>query len=482
MRTVQVLLNRILTGMELHPDVVLPSRVHVAAKERSSAAEIQVLGMDVRTAKTREQSRGNVNSTSIQTVCTSPSGCDWPYLIDGTSNPSSGMIPMSGGLGQLSSSTAGLTGSMASSSFPSSIHYPRTQAISNFSSIPYSGTPGRQQYYASYSAGLGDATFDSYAIQSPHYLLPAQDSTSSTVAYGGAESSRQWLPAGSSGRPSQGGLVFDHDDRSRYGSSCNFPYPNSSGSTSSTVSDTGSLFPAMGSLALSLPAPFINSDRVLPNPTSSTAQNASGNSVNASLGALGETLPFLPSQGASTRYTVPWGPERVTTGGSRNSSSTTLSATTLTGAISSKPSSSPTDCQDSAFGYIPITQSPSLTTVSATDYNSAVAGASTASFDGQIGPPNSTYESTLPTEPILRSHDSSSNLYTYSVGSSAKRGSIAESTTSDGTLLSGQPYTRLRQPQPQHASSFDGLRRASLETISRNTHRTSISSVANSRR
>ena len=77
--------------MELHPDVVLPSRyvypassklitsflcgatrlrdradivntsVHVAAKERSSAAEIQVLGMDVRTAKTREQSRGNVN-------------------------------------------------------------------------------------------------------------------------------------------------------------------------------------------------------------------------------------------------------------------------------------------------------------------------------------------------------------------------------------------------------------------------------------
>jgi len=85
-------------------------------------------------------------------------------------------------------------------------------------------------------------------------------------------------------------------------------------------------------------------------------------------------------------------------------------------------------------------------------------------------------------EPLLRRDFSSPNLYTYTTGSGSKDDS--QSSFSDGTLLNGQPYTRLRQPQsqPQQVKAYDARRRESSETGSRLGHRTSVASVGSSNR
>ena len=386
------------------------------------------------------------------------------------------MNSIASSLGQVTANSFNLTTSIAPAVYSSNIHYPRVHPTHTYPSV-YPGTTARHQYFPGYHSGLADASFDPYNIQPSQYISPAQDSPSSTATYGAAEPVRHLLPAAGFHRPSHG-IALEQDGRSKYGMS-SIPYMNSSGSTTSGASDGSSIFPTMEALASSLPAPIVNSDRILPNPASSTMLNASGSTLGSALGSLGDAIPFLSSQPTSARSAMPWSPERITTGGSQHStSSTSLSTIGLIGTTSSKSSSSPTECQStSTFGYIPIAQS------SSSNGTGPTVSTSTASFDDQVSSSYVSYSSTSSNDHLLRSHDSSSNLYTYGIGGdSGKRGSIAESTTSDGTLLSGQPYTRLRPTQPLSAPSYDDLRQESSEPTSRSTQRTPVSNVANSRR
>ena len=315
-------------------------------------------------------------------------------------------------------------------------------------------------------------------MQSPQYLLPSQDTQAPGVNYGAQDLSRNWTPIGMTNRISQNGSFLDQDVHPRYGAST-FPYLNSN--TSAATANGSSLsFPAMTSLATSLPVPSSNADRILPTPT---PKSVPMNSINNGVQVLSDTSPTYSSQGTSYKPSVPWGPESVTTGGSQSSTATTTSVDTsgVIGAARRKSSSPPSSSQETTFGYIPISHSPpAISAITASDYSSSRLPTSSRRIDGYGGSAYSAL-SELSGDTLMSSHNSSSNLYSYTIGSSTRRGSNADTATSDGTLVNGQPYTRLRQSQPHHTTSFDALRPNSVETSSRIAHRASISSIDNSR-
>lgn len=63
----------------------------------------------------------------------------------------------------------------------------------------------------------------------------------------------------------------------------------------------------------------------------------------------------------------------------------------------------------------------------------------------------------------LTRNDSHTNLYSYSSGSPAKREAYTDHESGEGMLSSGQRYTPLVQPQPQHAIAMEALCQDSLE-------------------
>lgn len=366
---------------------------------------------------------------------------------------------------------------MASSSWPGSIQLSRAQTSNGSANLPWVSAPARQVYRPSLGVNYSEDYIEPYNMQSPQYLLPSQDSQVSGVNYGTQDLSRNWTPLAMTSRISQNGSFLDQDVHPRYGTST-FPYLNSS--ASAVTADASSLsFPAMGSLATSLPVPSSNADRILPTPT---PKNVPVNSTNNGLHMVSDTNSYA-SQGNSYKASVPWAAESVTTGGTQNSTATTVAVDTnsVTGASRHKSPSPPSSSQETSFGYIPISHSPpAISAMPASEYSSNSVPTATRGIDGYGSSAHSVLNG-LSGDTLIPSHNSSSNLYSYSVGSNTRRGSNADTATSDGTLVSGQPYTRLRQPQPTHTTSFDTLRRNSGERSSRITHRTSISSNDNNR-
>ena len=375
-----------------------------------------------------------------------------------------------------------------SSSYPSASSYPGTSPLgrghfsSNNSGLPYQMMPARSDYSANYSSNL-EGTYDSYGVQSGSYVLPAQETPASSTLYGNADTLRQWSSVGHSNRANFG---FDHDLPPKYVSS-SIPYgeavlPSVPGST-----DTSSLFPALGSIAsaLPLPNPLRNSDRVLPSPRAGLGVSSLENLVGSNHALVGEPISFL-SQHTSAKSGAQWPPERSTTGRSQTPKSTTSSsagAYSMT-AIDGRPISSSQEAPQTAFGYIEHTP-PTGSTTPTTEYNSTHLSPKPNVSAGTVQShllASSTYESGMLGKPLLRRDFSSPNLYTYTTGTDSKN--YSQSSFSDGTLLNGQPYTRLRQPQsqPQQVKTYDVRRRNSSETDSRLSHRTSVASAGSSNR
>ncbi|MCJ1246947.1 hypothetical protein MMC30_004158 [Trapelia coarctata] len=342
--------------------------------------------------------------------------------------------------------------------------------------------PSRPDYSANYSSGL-DGTYDTYGVQSGSYVLPAQETPASSSLYGNADNLRQWSSVGHLNRANFG---FDHDLPPKYVSS-NIPYgeavlPSGSGST-----DTSSLFPVLGSIAsaLPLPNPLRNSDRVLPSPRAGLGVSSLENLMGSNHNLVGEPASFL-SQHTSAKSGAQWPPDRGTTGRSRTPKSTVSSSTSAYSitATDGRPSSSSQEASQTAFGYIEHTP-PTGSTTPTIEYNStnnnSKPNVSAGTMQNHLLA-SSTYESGMLSEPLLRRDFSSPNLYTYTTGNGSKDDS--QSSFSDGTLLNGQPYTRLRQPQsqPQQVKAYDARRRDSGETGSHLSHRTSVASVGSSNR
>lgn len=325
--------------------------------------------------------------------------------------------------------------------------------------VPLLAAPSRQPYGSNYSNTFNDDLIDSYTVSGAPYLLPGQDFASS---YQAQDMSR------SSWRPSNNNPSVEQDATMRYGPS--FSYYNSSASSASSVMTDGSgPFPGLGSLVTSLPFHANSASRTLPNPTSKRGSIPS--ITNVGFGALHDsTLSFGVPQSVGGKSSVPWSNENV-------AGSSAQGAINLAEGTNGKPSSPASTTRDSnAFGYFPMSQTPmSMSSPHASEYLPVGLSESSHS-DSQLGSTDAMYQSRASGDTVISSQSPSSNLYSYSVVHSARYGSTADSLVSEGMLTNGQPYTRLRQPEPHHVPSLDPLRGNSLDPNSRHVQVSSIGS------
>ena len=359
-------------------------------------------------------------------------------------------------------------------SYAGSAHPSRMPSLSGPPITPYAAGPARQASTSIYGGNLSDDICDSfYNMQSIQYPGSLQETQGPTNSYNVQDTGRTWTPIATSSKSSLGGSSFDPDSSLRYGP-LGFPHMNPP-TVTAVSADGSSLFPGMSALAGSLPPP--SGDRTLPNPNIKRPSLISNNSPNQ--GMLGETNPLGLPPNLNYRSTAPWGSvSGASSSGQVSSSSTSVSTASATVAAKSKPYSSPRGSQDATpYGYISLSRSPSsLTTSRASEYDSAISlSTSSASMENHMGLTDSAFHP-FSSDEMLPSHNSSSSLYNYSIGNCTKSGSLGDSMTSEGQLVNGNQYTRLRQPQPQHAHSFDPLRTEPFETGSHAPQRASISS------
>lgn len=360
-------------------------------------------------------------------------------------------------------------------SYAGTTHPSRVPSISGPLVSPYTTGPARQASTSIYGGNFNDDLCDSfYNMQSIQYPGSLQESQIPTTSFVAPDTGRTWTPISPSSRSSYNGSSLDHESSLRYGQ-LGFPHMSSSALTVTT--EGNSLFPGMSALAGSLPPSSI--DRTLPNPNTKRASLIGTNNLNQV--TLGDTSPIGFPPNLNYRSTAPWGSiSGASSIGPASSSSTSTSTVSATVPTNNKPSSSPRGSQDAApYGYIPLSRSPSssLTTARSSEYDSAInLPTSSTSMENHMGLTDSAFHSGFSSDDMLPVHSSSSSLYSYSIGSGTKSGSLGDTMASEGSLVNGHQYTRLREPQPQHTNSFDTLRADSIDTGSRAPHRASISS------
>ncbi|KAI9817273.1 MAG: hypothetical protein M1827_001386 [Pycnora praestabilis] len=380
--------------------------------------------------------------------------------------------------------------SMGSSYSSTSAHYSRMPSHQGFSSGSYPSRSIKQAYPTSYSMGFNDDAVEPYTITSPPCMLPNQDVVSMGSIYNNQDTLR-WNPIIQHKVPS-GGLLIDQDSPPSYGG-LNLPYFNSTSRMSASMpamaSESAAFFPGLTSLAASLPAPTPSGDRILPNPTTGRTQ-LPNSSATLTHGSLNDT-PLLTSYGSGNglnyKSSAPWGTESIGSSSSQSYSGTISAHPQNVMTVPSTANSTASTVRDSSLTYIPISHSPG-----------AGAGSSTSSLTYNTtnlptpSTPHSAYTNTnsttsmFPTsssnEALLPSHGSSSNLYSYSSDSSARRDSSSDTMDSDGTLVSGHQYTQIPHPQSQHHATFEVLPRGrTSESRPHTAHRTSIASLSHSR-
>lgn len=420
-----------------------------------------------------------VNSGNL--VC-APPPCEWIYGGSGTMGMASMMPQIGSSSGHYSSHTQGSISSSAPVPFPGMQHLTRGPPANSANNVSYAPVSSRRDPSLSYGAGQNDSSFDTFNFLPSQYSHQGQDTQAASVSYGTQEITRPWPATGASSRwtPSQASS-FDQDYQPRYSS---YPYVHSSSGSGSGLSDSTSLFPTMASLANSLPASILGSDRVLPNPImAALGHSPTDHNISANPGGLGELNSYVPAQSTASRSTITWGPERIATGGIHGlTNPASASNVTLMSSASSKSSSSTVETPENPFGYIPFSQSPlPQSTNLAIDFAPIEPSGSTISLDSQVYPKPS-FHTEIPNDTLSRNGNSSNSLYAYS--SSVRRDS--QSSHSGGNVLSGQQYTHLRQPQAQNAATSEtrreSLERTAREKDSRGTHRSSIAGSSTSRR
>ncbi|MCJ1236724.1 hypothetical protein MMC14_004706 [Varicellaria rhodocarpa] len=307
--------------------------------------------------------------------------------------------------------------------------------------------------------------FDPFGYSQSQYLSQGQEATN---PYGAQEVSRPWASTGVSSRWVTNGS-FEQEMPSRCNSQT-YPYASPPSSSGSTLD--GSLFPGLSQLANALPAPNFSIDRVLPNPLAGNGTQYSDNNLGAS-----DSNPYLPSHPSNARTAVSWPHERLGAGNVPAAAST--SANSLTSMVGGKTSST-SEPQEHTFGYIPVSHSPSSDNGPiASDFSAQNSNSSMISLADQLCS-KSSYGPESSSDSLLRSSNSSNNLYTYSSSSNAKRGS--QSLFSSGTLTNGEPYTPHVRQTPHHTLTYLMQRHEPMDQHSRASHQTPIASVGSSRR
>lgn len=359
--------------------------------------------------------------------------------------------------------------------YAAAAQFPGQSSFNNPASVPMLPTSSRQTYGSNYGNGFSDDLLDNYSVSGSQYFLPSHDFSNNYQAQDLARPS--WRPLNTN-HSAQLNASMEQEVATRYGPGCSY-YNSSASSASSVLTDGSGPFSGLGSLANSLPLHANNANRTLPNPTSKRGSIQS--ITNVSLGALNDsTLPFCMPQNIGAKNSVSWCSENVTGGGATGTTSSIAVATNGVTEGSNGKLSPPTRISrdNSAFNYYPMSQtSMSMGSPQPAEYMPTTLSESSNS-DSQLGSAEAMFHSKASGDTILSSPGPSSNLYSYSGVGTGRYGSTTDSIMSEGTLTNGQPYTRLRQPDPQHISSLDPLRGDSLESSSRHAQTTSITSAS----
>lgn len=397
-----------------------------------------------------------------------PTDNAWPYSSSDSASASA-MSQIGSSLGSYSTGQGSSLSSMTSAQFSGANQYSRTPSIHGYM---YSAPMSRHGYVPSYGSGYGDDATDGFNQQSPPYMLPSQETLGVGNVYGSQDALRTWNPIIQGSKIPHSGLFLDQDSPPSYAVS-QLPYLSSSVSRHSTAStDPSAFFPAMGSLVSSLPVAASTGDRTLPNPAAGRAHMQQSSLSGVSHGSSGDaSFNYKPG--------VSWGPDSATSGGSQSSTSTLSGSNTLLETSSARSSTS--NAQESAFAYIPMSASPTTELSSTSNlYNTPNLPTLATNTGTQSHSTPSKFPRTSSKESLLQSHNSSSNLYSYSNEHSSKRCSFGDAGHSDSTLVNGQQYTRLRRTQP--TESPDSLHQNPFELRSHVAPRASISSIGNARR
>lgn len=369
----------------------------------------------------------------------------WPYSHPGLPN-SSTMVRNS--LGQYSSYPGNNT--LTTTSYPTPIH-----SLHSLSNTAYPYGPTRQSYPTAYNHGFPDDIYQTYDLQpSSNYHPAAQEAHLPALDYLSPEISRQWTPVSMNSRQSQQTLSMDQDTSGRM-TQVQYSQP-------STVS-ASIPFPTLGVLGASLP-PFVSRGRTLPMPDSQ--RSSVGHSTNSISSNSGEnTTP----QTLSHRHSVAWTSEKI----ANDETSTSSASSTISGNGSGGNSSSPQVTQKpTAMSFQTIATNPSSRDVY---YGASNATTSLASAESRLDPENTTFHRRLSKAPDVSSQQQSSSHYGYSLGSSTRNGT-SDQGVANGTLMSGQLYNPLEEPQ----QSYENPPALSSET-SHAGYRTSVSSLTDDR-
>ncbi|KAI9797195.1 MAG: hypothetical protein M1833_005604 [Piccolia ochrophora] len=324
-------------------------------------------------------------------------------------------------------------------------------------------------YPSHFAASFGDEGGETYPPFHPSSVLPGHDAVNSIPPYGSQDISSRWTPVVDSHRASSG-LFVEHDPA--YGNS-HIPFlPSSGGRVSSLNTDGSAIFPGMTSLATSLPPTSPTCDRILPRPnqTQGGASSLNGLAESSQLASSG------PSQGLNSKpLQQAWLSETAASSASRESRRDSSRSSTMTDRDPKHSLSSPP--KEASSSYRLTSDSPRVNMETESRAYGSISLASPIT-------PQSNYATSDPPPPpsrtshtLLSNDNPSSDLYSFSAGSSYKRGSFGESSDAgEGKLVSGQPYTQLRHPQPQATPSVEAIRHSSFEARPYTAHRTSISS------
>jgi len=239
----------------------------------------------------------------------------------------------------------------------------------------------------------------------------------------------------------------------------------------------------MTSLHSSLPQQL--ADRQLPAPTGKRVQPATSASSTGALrmrsithgqsAASNNVNVSLSYNGAALRWPPGTAPLEGRNSGANNSPSTDRMPPPLSkGSLSSASTS-----EASVLSYATSPEEGTHAVAAAVSFTSpGTRGRSTPSSNGQYSIGHS-----LPIEKdaSLPRQDSSSNLCSFGADSTnnSKRTSFSDVPISEGsTLVSGQRYTPLSQPQPQHPASVEALGRMTFDGRLPSTHRNSAASLS----
>ncbi len=343
--------------------------------------------------------------------------------------------------------------------------------------LPYNPLPPAQSYpvlpsrpvgSSSFATGSGDEIMDTFHAVPTQLMLPSQEPVSNCSLFGPQDSSRLWSPVGQPTKHS-GGMYMEN---SHYGNP-QMPLMSSMGTRlAQTNSESPPFFTGLSSLTASLPLPTSAGERILPRPHPYHAGAGSSNTSEPLSYGSWESLP--PKQ-----LSHDWGVEAALLQSNDDQDSrrpSSDSASTTFGAAATASKSPMRSSQDSSLSYM-------SRSTEAGHHESAGAASSygqpgSAASAAQSSYPNSElagFSASATSDSVFRGHVSA-DLYSFTAGSCFKHGSHgSRSGPTEGTLVSGRPYTRLQQTQPSPPNPLASLRRDSREAHAKTPHRPSVS-------